>query len=274
MKIDDVTLLSYVDGELPPAERDQVEAAIAHSEELAAQVSALRASCLPYRMAFDRQPLPPMPPNLAHNVAAWVTVSKTPSPAPRPAGARWFGAMTASRRAWMGMGVAMAASFAAGVVVPDLLNREGDTGWADPIVVYQSLYTRETVASLKEDADQTVRVLAEYGLRAGRSVSVPDLRSEGLEFKRAQILAMQNSPLLQLVYLGATGKPVALCLLPQSERPNMAVDDRVEHGMDVATWRRHGIAFALVSDLGAERSGKIAHLLAQGRYQALRGAQA
>jgi anti-sigma factor RsiW len=168
----------------------------------------------------------------------------------------------------------MAASFAAGVLMPDLGSRDGDANWADPIVVYQSLYTRETVASLKENAGQTLQVLAEYGMRAGRPVSVPDLSSEGLEFKRAQILALQNSPVLQLIYLGASGKPVALCMLPQDARSNTAVDARTQLGLDVETWRHRGMGYALVSDLGAERSGQIAHLLVQGRYQALRAVRA
>ncbi|WP_254228099.1 zf-HC2 domain-containing protein [Burkholderia gladioli] len=47
MKIDDASLLAYVDGELTPQENARIEEAIAASEELASRVTMLRASQLP-----------------------------------------------------------------------------------------------------------------------------------------------------------------------------------------------------------------------------------
>ncbi|WP_244114409.1 zf-HC2 domain-containing protein [Burkholderia gladioli] len=47
MKIDDASLLAYVDGELTPQENARIEEAIAASEELASRVAMLRASQLP-----------------------------------------------------------------------------------------------------------------------------------------------------------------------------------------------------------------------------------
>jgi len=61
MTVDEPLLRAYVDGELEPALRDQVEAAVANSTELQAQVQQLRASCLPYRAAFEAHQLPEAP---------------------------------------------------------------------------------------------------------------------------------------------------------------------------------------------------------------------
>ncbi|WP_244115531.1 anti-sigma factor family protein [Burkholderia gladioli] len=68
MKIDDASLLAYVDGELTPQENARIEEAIAASEELASRVAMLRASQLPYGEAFDQQSLPPVPESLTRSV--------------------------------------------------------------------------------------------------------------------------------------------------------------------------------------------------------------
>ncbi|XQM27941.1 anti-sigma factor family protein [Burkholderia gladioli] len=76
MKIDDASLLAYVDGELTPQENARIEEAIAASEELASRVATLRASQLPYGEAFDQQSLPPVPESLTRSVR------RTDSPPP------------------------------------------------------------------------------------------------------------------------------------------------------------------------------------------------
>ena len=72
MVVDDLMLRAFVDGELDPLAREAVESSIARSPPLQAQVAALRASCLPYRAAFEQQALPPLPERLQQRVAACV----------------------------------------------------------------------------------------------------------------------------------------------------------------------------------------------------------
>jgi len=274
MAIDDRMLLAYVDGELPPDQRDRVESALAHSAELADQVAALRASCLPYRMAFDQQALPPLPEHLPQRLATWVSLSQAgPAPAASaPAATRW----QHSRREWLGLGGAMAASFAAGLWWPQLTRRAADAadaGWVEAIVSYQALYARDTVNELKEDPAQTRRVLREFSARTAAAVSVPDLSAEGLEFKRAQLLAFGSAPLLQMVYLPASGKPAALCVLPLAGG-DAAVAARAMASLHVASWQERGLGFALVADRGMAATARLARDLALGRYRVLRSAHA
>jgi anti-sigma factor RsiW len=255
MTLPDTTLRAYVDSELPPDERERVEAAVAHSGELAERVAALRASCLPYRAAFDTQALAPVPESLVRGLDTWVALAQSPAP-PR-----------LSRRRWLGVGGALAASFAAGLWWPRAGGR--DDAWVEAIVGYQALYARETVSELSEDPAQTQRVLRDFGARVGRAVTVPDLAEEGLAFKRAQLLAFGTSPLLQMVYLPAAGAPVALCVLPQS-RADGSVAARAMASLQVATGQRDGLAFALVADRGVSATQQLAQGVAQGRYRALR----
>jgi anti-sigma factor RsiW len=64
MKIDDILLLSYVDGALSVDQKQQVEEGIGSSAELAERVALLRASRLPYQHAFAHQKLPEVPESL------------------------------------------------------------------------------------------------------------------------------------------------------------------------------------------------------------------
>lgn len=68
MKTDDIQLMAYADGALSPHEREQIEAEIRRSLKTAVQVMRLRASRLPYREAFARQKLPPVPQRLIEKI--------------------------------------------------------------------------------------------------------------------------------------------------------------------------------------------------------------
>ena len=62
---------------------------------------------------------------------------------------------------------------------------------------------------------------------AGRGFTVvPDLRAEGLTFKRAQRLSFRGQELIQLVYLPASGDPVALCVMREKNRDSAAAHGR------------------------------------------------
>ncbi|MFJ2993688.1 hypothetical protein [Pandoraea sp. NPDC087047] len=81
MVINDQTLLSYVDGSLTDDARAKVEAAISRSSALAARVAALRASEVPYRVAYDKYFAQPVPPELMSTVRTLVR-GRTPLDVP------------------------------------------------------------------------------------------------------------------------------------------------------------------------------------------------
>src|SRR6185437_5220426 len=65
------------------------------------------------------------------------------------------------------------------------------------------------------DEALTQKVLSD-SRSAGVAVSIPDLRSTGLEFKRVQRLNFRGQPVIQIVYLPKAGDPVALCITRES----------------------------------------------------------
>ncbi|WP_109477439.1 anti-sigma factor [Paraburkholderia sp. C35] len=68
MKVDDTVLMAYVDDELSPNERQQIEDELRAHAELADKVALFQASRLTYREAFATQKLPPVPASLIRRV--------------------------------------------------------------------------------------------------------------------------------------------------------------------------------------------------------------
>jgi len=242
MNVDDSLLMSYVDGELSPEQRAEVEAAIAHSDELAARAAALQASVLPYRAAYDRQTVPPVPESLTRRIEELVSVS-APQERKASRGARRFSMQWA------------AAAFVAGAVCSGVLtgylggynpfNRGADP-WVQSVADYQVLYGRDTVANLREDKVSTEQVLSDIHQRDGMPVAVPDLRQVGLKFKRVQRLNYHDRPLIQMVYLPERGDPVALCVIEENEGDAPVRSGQVGE-MKTVTWRANRLAYVLLA---------------------------
>jgi anti-sigma factor RsiW len=270
MNIDESTLRAYVDSELPREQRDQVEAALANSASLQQQVAALRASCLPYRAAFEQQDLPPMPDSLVRHLASLTAVADAPRPVSAP------GQMT--RRRWAGAGLALAASFAGGLVMPTPWRRAapaepGVAAWIDAVAKYQAMYVRDTVEHTLDDPVRARAVLAGFSAQLPQPVAVPDLRDAGLAFKRVQRLGFGARPLLQMVFLPAAGKPAALCVLPTPDA-DAPLNVRQLEGLSVAAWQKKGLAYVFAADMTLAQATIIAEKLTADQYPALLKANA
>ena len=263
--IDDSLLMLYVDGELPPDQRAGIEAAIAHSPDLAERVAALRASCLPYRAAYERQTIPPVPERLARRIDELVSVSAT-TPAAR-----------AGRRTplpWL------AAAFVAGAICSGVLAgflggalplHSGAEPWVRSVADYQVLYGRDTVASIKVDPATTEQILSDIRQRDGMPVRVPDLRQAGLTFKRIQRLDYHDRPLIQIVYLPERGDPVALCVIEDAHGDQPVRTDQVGE-MKTVTWHANKLAYVLLAKNASVDLKAMAEQISEGKTRDLYGA--
>src|SRR3569833_3464327 len=101
--MDDILLMAYVDGNLQPRDRKEVERTIVVSADVAERVALLRASALPYRRAFQHQQLPPVPESLTRNVAQLIE-AQTPAPGMRAVGRNDRAAAGAARAGGRGPG--------------------------------------------------------------------------------------------------------------------------------------------------------------------------
>jgi anti-sigma factor RsiW len=286
MKIDDIVLMSYVDNELSPGKRKQVEQEIRASRDVADRVALLEASRLPYRQAFAQQKLPPVPANLTNSIeelvrahAAQATAATHPAedfaagsandstvaPPPRTPPSPPIRSRLRVTPAWLAVAF-VAGAFCCGVVLRFAPGPGSDSAtlastsmnaapWVQVAASYQQLYSRETVAQSFPDSATTAHTIDAIHRDDRIAVRVPDLRTAGMRFVGLQRLRFHGRPLAQLVYLPEIGEPVALCVIME-KKPDQAVSSQRINGMNVVTWRQAELGYALIgapdgSDLAA-----------------------
>jgi anti-sigma factor RsiW len=243
------TVMAYVDGELPPQRRLEVEAAIAADAQLAATVEALYASRLPYQSAFAGEPVPPVPQALQAHVAelsAVATASHDMALAAAantrvPGGGRNPGTIVRTM-------LVLLLGLLAGYLVAAKLASAGPGAepWVMKVSNYHAMYSRETVMDGGSGITQTRALQSRLREQRGLDLVIPDLRSEGLQFVRAQQLQFEGRMVLQLVYLPKDGLPLALCLTQAAAQAERAV---TLDGLQAVTWHAKGWAYVIVGAL-------------------------
>jgi len=125
--------------------------------------------------------------------------------------------------------------------------------WIVRVVDYHTLYDRETVNTAKATPGEILAMETRFSSSMDRPVSVPDLDTNDLEFRRGQILKFRDVPIVQLAYLpNQTGRPVALCLKPTDAEDTAATYEEVR-GMGVVRWTADGVDHVLVGYLPENR---------------------
>lgn len=301
MKMDDILLMAYVDGELTSHQRAEVDRAIGASAEIARRVALFEASVLPYQQAFQRSEWLPVPHSLvrkvadiAHAHAAPAALSaagdgrRTEPPASRPDLRARSSAPVRSRVRTMVPWLAaafVAGAFSCGAVLhfaPGAAQRgfappgapvtaqTQVSPWIMAAVNYQRLYTRDTVALDGANPAAAAHTVDTIRRDDGLRIRIPDLRALGLTFKRIQRLNFNHKPLVQIVYLPEKGLPVALCVM-KDERPDTVLARQQVGNMDVVTWRRARITYALIAAPGDADLGAIGQRIADNGIDELLG---
>ena len=256
MRPDLDTLRAFADGDLPPEQRAEVEAAVAADTELAALTAAMQASRLPYRQAFAIDSVPPVPAALEARVAAlasaalaaeepaWAHAAQgapatpTKGPVPPRNGLWWRLALVLPALA-----IGYLAALAIGAV-----QRPSTEPWLQSVITYQAMYSRDTVTDGGTGAGQVQlqairKVLQE---QSGLDLRVPDLSAQNLQFVRAQRLQFNGQMVLQLIYLPSQGEPIALCLTPAPSQPERQITAGAQHAL---AWHTKGWGYVLIGSL-------------------------
>jgi anti-sigma factor RsiW len=268
MNIDEAMLRAYVDSELPRDERSHVEAALTQSVDLRHQVEHLRASCLPYRAAFDGQVVPPIPETLRQQIETMLAVSKSGADV-----------IALPRRAWLTMGAGLAAAFAVGAYVSPSLFRSNSApaeelaDWVKSVANYQAMYVRDTVDRIADNSQRASSVINDFQAETRAEFTVPDLSAAGFEFKRIQRLAVRvgnnEKPLIQMAYLPAKGKPAALCVLASEKQAQAAVSARHLENLSIVTWTHGQLSYVFAADLPLPEAVAIGEKLEADKFPVL-----
>lgn len=224
----DEELTAFLDGEADEALSEAIATQLETDPALEAQLAALDIPMAELKGAYDAllQTAPPMP--------------KLPAEETNIVPIRRFGWGLGVGTFGTGIaaGIAMAVFLGLGVPTPE------PPGWVSFVASYQSLYTAETHRLDAPDAATTNLQLASASDALGIDLtSLP--AAEGLTFKRAQVLAFNEKPLIQIAYLRDDGTPVALCIIPAGP-DGKPVNMGAAQGMELARWNTPGYGFLLI----------------------------
>ncbi len=203
----DARLVALVDGALPEAEAQALRAEIAADPDLQARLDALDVNLS----------------SLSDQADALLADAPPMSEGAAPRGSL--------------AGLAMAASVALALVLGGALigsRLGGGEDWRDFAAAYHLLYQPETLAAPMQGDGGVAQVSEALGQDLSALADV-----EGLDFRRAQILGWQDQTLIQFAYLDANGRPVAVCIMENT-------DDIV--GVSTSTAHRHGLATTTLMD--------------------------
>lgn len=223
--VTDETILRYLDGHLTGEELAAFEAALASDGTLQARMAEMDADVVPIRAGMEA-------------LLREAPVFDLPEPAAKPTVWRYAAAAI----------VIFALGLGAGRLLPD---GTGATDWHQAVADYQALYTTDTVAAVPMPLEIRQAGLARTSAALGLDLSAAADAPEGLTFQRAQILQIDGEPLAQLVYLDATGAPIAFCITAREGR-NAAPSDARLSGLRAQIWRDGGYGFILIGDTATE----------------------
>ena len=287
MKVEIEDIRAWVDGELDEPQAGQVRNAVLSDKRLKQTADKLQASQLPYREAYDKTPMPDVPESLRTKIEALrsptvanpavenptVENNTVHNPGTNSPNIENLPNKAANNSSFKMIGITASVIIAALIghlgylagantvtqAAPDAsasVETQHNENFARTVAAYQKFYVRETLKGTV--APNPVKVADRLADQTGMQVIIPEL--EGYEFMRAQRLSIDGELLLQLVYLGAEGGPLALCYMAVvdgetgSEQSNTTGTTTLQnhHGLNTAEWQHNGHRFVIVSDAPEE----------------------
>ncbi|MEP1961720.1 anti-sigma factor family protein [Tateyamaria sp.] len=230
----DEDLTAFLDGEAADALHDAIEQALETDMALADRMASLDIPLAPIVAAFD---------TLLDTAPVMPEFAVTETPPAKTNRMNWgWGIGTFATGLAAGLAVAVFTGFGTPEPAP--------RGWISFVASYQALYTTATLQGATPSADEAKVQLANVSDALGFDLSTLPA-TEGLTFKRAQILGFAGKPLIQIAFLRADGTPVALCIIP-SGAGDKPINMGAAEGLDIARWNTSDFGFLLIGGQDAE----------------------
>jgi anti-sigma factor RsiW len=241
-ELSDELLVAYVDGQLARKQTRAVEKVLDQDDVLAARVEALKHAHARLEAAFEAV--------LAGEEAE---ISAASAPVQEGLVIPWGVAKTA----FAGLGLAAALALAVAgygwpLSLPNVFQAAPEAagvagGWQEETARAQALLSRESLeVSLESQANydlvafQLVHIL-------GTDLKFPNLDAQGFRFVRAQALRFGDAPLIQIIYLGTKGGPLAL-YAKKGEGSDTLTPGRYG-AINTVAWAEDGVSYLLAGDV-------------------------
>ena len=247
-------LFPYVDGELTPELRDQLEAHLAHC-------SACRR-LVDFEVAFretyvERLGPDPAPERVREHVATLLQdlVQRRHAGHGRRRFRRFVFSVAAALLVAVGLGagITLQTYLGTGTTLPELANAA--------VEQHQKLVRKLLPPDIRDVSPKAAEEW--FRQRLAFNVSLPDLRTEHLHFLGGRISHLREVEVAALEYQ-LDGNNISLFIIPEEAYRRLHLTDKprfkvVSHrGYDVIIWRSQGAGYTLVSEIG-DRACQVCH---------------
>jgi anti-sigma factor RsiW len=257
-ELSDELLVAYVDGQLERKQSRAVERVLEQDDVIARRVHALKDAHSRLEAAFEA-------------VLAGEETIVEPSPEP-PGPGIFITWRNAAKVGLAGAGLVVAlvlaiAGYGWPLVLPSSAGNRSDTAevewtgslpatWQDDVVHAQTLLSRETLSVSPEGQANQDLIGFQLAQAIGPGLKLPDLKSEGFRFMREQLLRAGDEPVAQVLYLGASGAPLAL----YAKKGEGAADRVFKSYREIGSvsWSEDGIVYLLAGELNSPRLTQLA----------------
>ena len=257
-ELSDELLVAYVDGQLARKQTQAVEKVLEQDDVIARRVDALKDAHSRLEAAFEAilageeadaaaQPVPQAP----GLFIPWTTLVNS--------GLAAGGIAVALILALAGFGWPLTmpefARHQPGAADPEYVGSIQRT-WQEDVARAQALLSRASLEVGLESQGNSDLIAFQLAQSMGPNFSPPDLAPKGFRFMRAQLLRFNDEPLAQLLYLGASGAPLAL-YAKKGEGASAPLFKQYGNVGSVA-WSQGGIAYLLAGEGGEASLMKLA----------------
>lgn len=260
----DEELTAYLDGELASdaAKLAALERQLAGSEPARLRLATLAVGGRPFRQAFDALGETAPMDRLRAGLDAALSSQRSSIVRLQQPRRRWFTPeLIAASLAFLlfggALGLAAAPSLSSWLSSTEAA-LDPEDAWMAAVASQISLEDGASISALTGDPAKASGDLAAVGQPLGLTLTEPAIRLPGYTFKKARLLSFGGKPIAQLLYVSATGDPLALCL-------SLETDDAAEPPItrDVDTigmryWRNKTRGLLLAGRLPQARLAELA----------------
>ena len=256
----EVRLSAYLDGQLPEAEVDEINAILAGDDDARGVYEKLKLGSEFGARAFDRMLQEPIPLDLVRNIKdagknedeppklGFAAIPIAATPAPRRS-AFWPQALAASL-----------VIFLAGGAVGYLISEQKQTSfqvastqfapirtWLDDIADYHRIYSRQTRHLVEVPASDKDHIAEWLAASTGVQFQLPDLSAQKLTFEGARLLVAGGKPTAQLLYRDAENEIFAICFLQSDPvEGKTALAESMRNDIGLVSWQKGNAAYVVV----------------------------
>jgi anti-sigma factor RsiW len=245
-ELSDELLVAYVDGQLARKQTRAVEKVLEQDDVIAARVDALKHAHARLEAAFE-----------AILAGEEIDVSAVSAPPEEGIFVEW----RTAKMVFAGIGIGGAlllaiAGYGWPVSLPGLTSSPDAVstqapikalGWQEEVARAHALLSRASVEVGLESQANRDFVTFQLAQFLGANLKLPNLEPQGFRFARAQMLRFGEEPLVQILYLGAEGAPLAL-YAKKGEGSGTLLSEHYG-SIGTVTWTEDGVAYLLAGEV-------------------------